>query len=45
MAYQFTSPFVVDSRLTERRLGLEPTPVTEGVRATLAWWRAGSTAQ
>jgi nucleoside-diphosphate-sugar epimerase len=39
MRYQFTAPFVVDSSLSERALGLSPTPWDEAVGATVAWWR------
>ncbi len=39
MLYQFTAPFVMDSRRTEALLGLSPTPREDAVRATVAWWR------
>jgi nucleoside-diphosphate-sugar epimerase len=39
-AYQFTSPFVMDSSHSEQLLGLAPTPMADGVAATIAWWRA-----
>ena len=39
MAYQFDRPFVIDSTLSEQRLGLRPTPIEEGVAQTIA--RAG----
>ncbi|MGJ6980278.1 hypothetical protein ACSDQ9_07070 [Aestuariimicrobium soli] len=38
--HMFTQPFVMDSRDSQQRLGLDPTPLDEGLRATLAWWRA-----
>ncbi|WGL52715.1 NAD-dependent epimerase/dehydratase family protein [Nocardioides sp. BP30] len=39
MTYQFERPFVMDSTASEARLGLSPTPMTEGARQTVAWWR------
>lgn len=39
MLYQFDRPFVLDSSASEARLGLAPTPMTDGARATVAWWR------
>ncbi|TKV58687.1 NAD-dependent epimerase/dehydratase family protein [Nakamurella flava] len=39
LGYQFTAPFVLDSRSSERILGLAATPLGEGVRATVQWWR------
>jgi nucleoside-diphosphate-sugar epimerase len=38
-SYMFTAPFVLDSGASERRLGLAPTPMTDGLTATVAWWR------
>jgi nucleoside-diphosphate-sugar epimerase len=38
-AYMFTAPFVLDSRASEARLGLAPTPMDEGLAETVAWWR------
>ena len=32
-------PFVVDSGRIEREFGLLPTPVDEGIRRTVAWYR------
>jgi nucleoside-diphosphate-sugar epimerase len=40
MAYQFDRPFVMDSSASQARLGLEPTPMAEGARRTVAWWQA-----
>jgi nucleoside-diphosphate-sugar epimerase len=37
--YQFSRPFVTDSTLTERTLGLTATSVEEAAAATVAWWR------
>ncbi|MBC2933789.1 NAD-dependent epimerase/dehydratase family protein [Nocardioides sp. zg-1228] len=37
--YMFARPFVMDSTASERRLGLAPTPLAEGVARTVAWWR------
>ncbi|CUR60813.1 NAD dependent epimerase/dehydratase family protein [metagenome] len=38
-SYMFTAPFVLDSGASEQRLGLAPTPLAEGIAATVAWWR------
>lgn len=38
--YMFSRPFVMDSSASEARLGLSPTPIAEGLAATVAWWRA-----
>lgn len=35
MLYGFTEPFVVDSSATEAALGLDATPVEEGLRRTV----------
>lgn len=40
MSFQFEGPFVLDSTASEKRLGLSPTPLTEGAAETVAWWRA-----
>ena len=37
--YQFDSPWVTDSALTEQTFGLAATPLAEGAAATVAWWR------
>ena len=42
MLYQFDRPFVLDSSASEARLGLKPTPMVEGARATVAWWQAAT---
>jgi nucleoside-diphosphate-sugar epimerase len=39
-SYMFTAPFVMDSSASEERLGLSPTPTTDGLATTVAWWRA-----
>jgi nucleoside-diphosphate-sugar epimerase len=39
MLYEFTEPFVVDASRSERELDLVPTPVDEGIRRTVAWYR------
>jgi nucleoside-diphosphate-sugar epimerase len=39
-AYMFDAPFVLDSRASEARLGLTPTPLADGIARTVAWWRA-----
>ena len=38
MAYQFDAAFVMDSTRSEALLGLAPTPLEEGIAATVAWW-------
>lgn len=37
--YMFDRPFVLDSTISEQRLGLSPTPLADGLAATVAWWR------
>ena len=39
-SYMFARPFVMDSSASERLLGLAPTPLTDGLAATVAWWRS-----
>lgn len=39
MLYQFEQPFVVDSRVSDRVLGLQPTEMPQGLKATLDWYR------
>jgi nucleoside-diphosphate-sugar epimerase len=39
MLYQFRAPIVLDSSASEARLGLAPTPLADGARATVEWWR------
>jgi nucleoside-diphosphate-sugar epimerase len=39
MLYQFTAPFVVDSKRIERELTLYPTPIDAGIQRTVAWYR------
>jgi nucleoside-diphosphate-sugar epimerase len=38
-SYMFTEPFVMDSTTSEERLDLAPTPMTDGLARTVAWWR------
>ena len=40
MLYEFDRPFVVDASRSERELGLVPTPTDEGIRRTVAWYKA-----
>jgi nucleoside-diphosphate-sugar epimerase len=40
MAYQFDHPYVLDSTHSQAVLGQQPTPLADGIDATLAWWRA-----
>jgi nucleoside-diphosphate-sugar epimerase len=37
--YQFDSPWIADSTLTEQTFNLRPTPFAEGALATASWWR------
>ena len=39
MLYQFTEPWVLSSNAVESAFGLAPTPITEGLRRTLQWYR------
>ncbi len=39
MLYQYEQPFVVDSRLSDRVLGLFPTEASQGLSETLDWYR------
>jgi nucleoside-diphosphate-sugar epimerase len=39
MLYQFTEPWVVSSEAIESAFGVKPTPIAEGLRRTVAWWR------
>jgi nucleoside-diphosphate-sugar epimerase len=41
MLYQFTEPFVVSSVAIESALGLRPTPIAEGLKRTIEWYRSG----
>ncbi|WP_432931743.1 NAD-dependent epimerase/dehydratase family protein [Microbispora sp. CA-135349] len=38
--YQFDRPYVLDSSASQKVLGFAPTPVEDGVKETVAWWRA-----
>jgi len=42
--YQFDSPWITDSTLTEQTFGLTATPLAEGAAATVAWWKARTAA-
>ena len=39
MLYQFTAPWVVSSAAIETSFGLTPTPIAEGLKRTIEWWR------
>ncbi|WP_159888510.1 NAD-dependent epimerase/dehydratase family protein [Paenibacillus puerhi] len=39
MLYQLEKPFLVDSRKCTVRFGLQPTPLEEGIRQTVEWYR------
>lgn len=36
--YQFAEPFVLDSSAAQRVFGLAPTPLEQGLAATVEWW-------
>jgi nucleoside-diphosphate-sugar epimerase len=40
MMYEFEKPFIVDSSGFERTFGMQPTPIGEAIKATVAWYRA-----
>jgi nucleoside-diphosphate-sugar epimerase len=42
MMYEFTEPFVVDSRKFEQAFQTAATPVKEGVRRTAAWYQSNN---
>jgi nucleoside-diphosphate-sugar epimerase len=39
MMYEWNHPYVVDSSLFERTFGIQPTPLPQAVRETVAWYR------
>ncbi len=39
MMYEWENPFVVDTSKAEKTFGLQPTPMKEAIRATVAWCR------
>lgn len=39
-AYQFSRPFILDSRHSEELLGLSPTPLEVAAKETVDWWRS-----
>ncbi|WP_068159149.1 NAD-dependent epimerase/dehydratase family protein [Rhodococcus phenolicus] len=44
MMYQFTDPFVMDSRRSEQALGVTATPLPTAAAETVRWWREQRTA-
>jgi nucleoside-diphosphate-sugar epimerase len=40
MMYEFEKPFVIDSSKFEAAFQLEATPIEEGIRQTVAWYRS-----
>jgi nucleoside-diphosphate-sugar epimerase len=40
MLYEFEKPFVADSSATQKAFGLEPTPLAQGLAATVDWYKA-----
>jgi nucleoside-diphosphate-sugar epimerase len=39
MMFEWSEPYVIDSRKTEQAFGLKPTPMQAAIRATLEWCR------
>ena len=39
MMYEFTEPFVVDSKRIQSTFGLQPTPVDTGIERTVSWYK------
>lgn len=39
MLYQFMAPWVVSSSAIQTAFGLQPTPVAEGLKRTIEWWK------
>ncbi|MET7770542.1 NAD-dependent epimerase/dehydratase family protein [Nocardia sp. NPDC005366] len=39
MSYHLAGPIELDSSFSQRRLGLDATPLNEAVAATVAWWK------
>jgi nucleoside-diphosphate-sugar epimerase len=42
MLYEFEKPFVVNSSNFERAFGVKATPITEAIKATVAWYRVAN---
>jgi hypothetical protein len=42
--YQFTRPFVLDSRAAQETFGLAPTRLADGLAAHVHWWARSSRA-
>ena len=40
MMYEFEKPFVVDSQKFEKRFGISATPLEEGIKQTIEWYKA-----
>jgi nucleoside-diphosphate-sugar epimerase len=40
MLYEFTEPFVVDSSAIEREFGMSATPMAEGMKRTVEWFKS-----
>jgi nucleoside-diphosphate-sugar epimerase len=40
MLYEFNEPHIVDSSKFEKAFGMKPTPIEEGIRRTVEWYRA-----
>ncbi len=40
MLYEFEKPFVVDSSKFKQAFALQPTPIQEGIRRTIEWYRS-----
>jgi nucleoside-diphosphate-sugar epimerase len=39
MMYEFNAPFIVDGGYFERTFDMQPTPIDEGIRRTVAWYK------
>jgi hypothetical protein len=37
--YQYNEPHIIDSTAIEHTFDLQPTPLDEGIRTTLRWYR------
>ncbi len=42
MLYEFEKPFVVNSSNFEQAFGVKATPITEAIKATVAWYRVAN---
>jgi nucleoside-diphosphate-sugar epimerase len=40
MMYEFEEPFIIDSSKFEKTFGMKATPIREGIKETVAWYRS-----